>query len=170
MRTARTYPSSAVISSPTITSRGRAAFLVLLEIRSSRIRVVTTIAYSLPVRRAGGEQRGNGGDAGERPGFIAGPQAGFLAIRRHGGVHQRERTAHAGDLKPSRGQQHARIAYHASLRARDQRFDVTQRRIEILSLVQPVAVELPQLVLPEHLPAREHQLLELAVRVDQHQR
>ena len=42
--------------------------------------------------------------------------------------------------------------------------------IEVLALVQPVAVEAAELVLPERLPLGEHQLLQLAVRADEQQR
>src|SRR5512142_3084989 len=158
------------MASPTITSRGRAAFLVLLEIRSSRMRVVTTMMAPLAGGRAGGQQRGNGGDAGERPRFVSGPEPRLLAVGGDGRIHEGERTADPGRLESSRRQPHARLPRDALLRVPDQRLDVAQRRIEVLSLVQPVAVEAAALILPERLPAGEHQLLELAVRVDQQER
>src|SRR5690349_19946195 len=199
-RTASTYPSAATISSPTITSGVSAALRVLLLIRSSRTRVVTTIVNSLflnrvtawtvldcearrthkllgPARaltpavpRPGREQRRHRRNPRERTGLVARPEAVLLAVGRDRRVHHRVRAAGANHLKPARRKVDAGVARHARLRAGDQRLDVAKRGVEILALVQPVAIEPPELVLPEGLPLREDQLLELAVRADQEQR
>ena len=62
---------------------------------------------------------------------------------------------------------HAGLAGDPRLRAGDQRLDVAERGIEVVALVQPVAVEAAELVLPERLPLGEHQLLQLAVGADE---
>jgi hypothetical protein len=80
------------------------------------------------------------------------------------------RASRADHLEPTRGEPHPRLASHPRLRAGNQRLDVPKGGIEILALMQPIAVEPAELILPEGLPLGEHQLLELAVRADQEQR
>src|SRR5690606_2304353 len=102
--------------------------------------------------------------------LVAGPEAVVLAVRGDGRVHHRMRAAGADHVEAAGGQADARLAGYALLGALDHRLDVAQRGIEVVPLVQPVAVELRNLVLPERLPLREHQLLQLAMRRDEQER
>src|SRR5262245_3511330 len=159
-----------MMTSPTMTSRARAALRVLLEIRSSRIRVVTTIDAPLAGGGASRQQRRDGCDTGECPRFVSGPQAWLFAIGGDGGIHEREGAPGAGDLEPAGGQAHASLPAHPRLGARDQRLDIAQRWIEVLPFVQPVTVKAAELVLPERLPAGEDELFQLTMRVDEQER
>src|SRR5512142_2157725 len=123
------WPSAATVASPTVSRGGRAGCFVLLAFRSSRMRVVTTMMAPLAGGRAGGQQRGNGGDAGERPRFVSGPEPRLLAVGGDGRIHEGERTADPGRLESSRRQPHARLPRDALLRVPDQRLDVPQRRV-----------------------------------------
>src|SRR5690348_5772733 len=161
MRTARTYPSAATISSPTITSVARCAFLVLEAMRSSRTRVVTTIDSAFLRAGADRQERRDGGHPREAGRFIAGPEAVLLAVGGHGGIHHGMRAARAGHLEPAGRETHPRLPRHPLLRRRDERLDVPAGGVEPLPLVQPVAVEAAELVLPEELPLGGDELLEL---------
>src|SRR5690606_6010934 len=56
------------------------------------------------------------------------------------------------------------VACHVCLAVCEECFDVAHDRIEVLSFVQPVAVELPKLILPAQLPFREDVFFERVVR------
>ena len=118
-------------------------------------------------RRARGKQRGHGRDAGKGASLGPGPEMVLLAVRGDGGVHHGMRAPGADHLEAAGGEAHSGVPGDPRLRAGDERLDVTQRRVEVLALVQPIAVEAGELVLPECLPPGEDQLLELAVRTDQ---
>src|SRR5690606_8195797 len=58
-------------------------------------------------------------------------------------------------------------AGHARLRRAEQRLDVAAHRIEMLALVDQIAIDLRELILDARLRRAERQLLELAVRGQQ---
>src|SRR5215210_7514580 len=95
-----------MISSPTITSGVRAALRVDDAIRSSRTRVVVTMAGSARARGAGGEERGDGGHAREGAGLVAGPEAILFAVGGDGGIHHGVGTPGARDLEAAGGEAH----------------------------------------------------------------
>src|SRR5688500_11378835 len=133
-----------------MTSPERWAFRVLEAIRSSRTRVVTTMSGPLGACRGlAREQLGNRRHARERPGLVPGPEEIFLAVRRDRRIHHRERAPRRDHLKAAGRETDARLARHPRLRAREERLDVAERGIEVMPLMQPVAVEPAELVLPE---------------------
>src|ERR1043166_8899886 len=184
------YPSRATISSPTITSGPSRAFRVEEAMRSSRNRVVRTMPVGSRWWVVGGgpsaidrgrrarargrartcrEQLRNGPDPRERPGLVTGPEPILLAVGRHRAVHHREGASSAGHHETAGGDMHAGLAGHPLLGARDEGLDVPERRVEVVTLVEPVAVETAELILPEDLPLGERHLLQLAVRRDEQQ-
>src|SRR5262245_15519591 len=64
-------------------------------------------------------------------------------------------------------QLHANLARHARLRRSEQRLDVAARGVELLALVNELAVDLAHGFLDRRLRAEQRQLLELAVSADQ---
>ena len=80
------------------------------------------------------------------------------------------RRVDALDERRAGTQQHSHFAAHPRLRGREQGLDVAAHRIEMLSLVHQIAVGLCDGLLDARLLAGEHQLLELAVRREQHLR
>ena len=96
-----------------------------------------------------------------------GPQPVALAIGRHRWIHEAVRAADAVDPESTLGEAHPGVADHPLLRADDHRLDVPHHRVEGLALVQPIAPELGDVVLPEALPPGQDELLELAVGGDE---
>ncbi len=80
------------------------------------------------------------------------------------------RRGDALDERRARTQQHLHLAGHARLRGHEQGLDVAAHGIEMLSLVHQIAVGLRDGFLDARLLAGQHQLLELAVRGEQHVR
>src|SRR5215469_13516025 len=96
------------------------------------------------------------------------PLAGRLAVHAARGGHERVGRLDSLDEEIPGLELHVHLAGHALLRGDEQRLDVAAHGIEQLTLVHQVAVRLRQQLLDALLPPGESELLELAVRGEQH--
>jgi hypothetical protein len=80
------------------------------------------------------------------------------------------RRAYAADVAATAAQRDADVAADAGLAGIQQRLDVPHHGIEVQPLMQQIAIEAAEVLFPELLPLGQHELLELAMRLDQHQR
>src|SRR5215472_13887373 len=125
----------------------------------------------LPCRtlaRARVEHAGERDDAREAECVRRRPLAGRLAVHAARGRHEGVGRLDALDEQTARLQFEAHLAGYALLRRDQQRLDVAAHGIQELALVHQVAVRLCQQLLDALLPPGERELLELAVRREQH--
>src|SRR5690606_36576794 len=120
--------------------------------------------------RPADQQLGDRADTCERARLVSGPEHVLLAVGGDLGIEHRERRTCTGHRETSRREPDTSGASDTLLRRIDHRLDVAQGRIEVVTLVQSIAVGATELILPERLPLGEHQLLELAMRSDEDQR
>src|SRR6185312_15444771 len=109
-----------------------------------------------------------GDDLGEAERVGRGPLTRCLAVHAFGGCHERVGRFDAFDEEVSGAKMDAHLTGHPLLRGEQQRLDVTTHRIQELALVYEVAIRLRHRFLDALLAAREHELLELPVRGEQH--
>src|SRR5512134_2219680 len=126
----------------------------------------STERISLP-SGPGVEHAGQSHDLREAVGVGRGPLARGFAVLAAAHGHQRMRRRDAEHEQAAGPQLHANLARHARLRRSEQRLDVAARGVELLALVNQLAVDLAHGFLDRRLRAEQRQLLELAVRADQ---
>src|SRR5262245_54905351 len=122
----------------------------------------STERISLP-SGPGVEHAGQSHDLRETVGVRRRPLARGLAVLAAAHGHQRMRRRDAEHEQAARTQLHADLARHARLRRSEQRLDVSARRVELLALVNELAVDLAHGLLDGRLRPEQRQLLELAV-------
>src|SRR5690606_4580373 len=135
-------PSAATTWSPTMTSSVSPALRVEDAIRSSLTRVVITgrpPPNRLPA--AGCSSRACSTAASKGARLVAGPEHVLLAVGGNLAVEHRERRTRTGHQEASRREPDSSGAGDSLLRRLDHRLDVAQRRVEVVTLVQAVAVE-----------------------------
>src|SRR5688572_294062 len=154
-------PSSQGMSALTRISWPRSACTATEAILST-----TTWRISL-ASGAGVEHPGQSHDLRETVSIGRRPFARRLAVLAAAHGHQRVRRGHAEHEQAARSELHADLAGHASLRRRQQCLDVAACGVELLALVNQLAVDLAHGLLHDGLAAEQRQLLELAMGGDQ---
>src|SRR4030095_9194743 len=96
------------------------------------------------------------------------PLAGRLAVDAARRVAQREGRGDPFHEYLSRPEEEIDVAGDPLLRRAEQGLDVAAHRIEMLTLVNEIAVDGGDRLLQPQLPAGQHELFELPVRGDQH--
>src|SRR5688572_33112018 len=86
------------------------------------------------------------------------PFAGCFAIGAFRGLHQRERRLDAFDKGGATSEQDVHLARDPALRGEECRLDVAAHRVEVLALVDEIAVRRGELVLDAGLTRGQHQL------------
>src|SRR5690348_10540410 len=109
-----------------------------------------------------------GDDLGEAERVGRGPLTRCLTVDALRGGHERVGRLDAFDEEIAGAKLDAHLTGHPLLRGEEQRLDVTAHGIEQLTLVYEIAIRLRHRFLDALLAAREHELLELPVRGEQH--
>src|SRR5690606_40975558 len=96
------------------------------------------------------------------------PFAGRFAVYAFRSRHERIGRLHAFDEGYARSIQHFHLTAHARLRGDEQRFNVAAYRIEMLALMDEIAVGAGQHLFDALLAAGHDELFELAMGADEH--
>lgn len=102
-------------------------------------------------------------DAAESANIFTGESCIHFTVFAKLAVHKIKFAFDADDLEAIRLQLHKYIASYITLTAFEEGFNVAHYRIQNLAFMQPVAIELSQLVFPVELPFGEHMFFECMV-------
>src|SRR5574337_501739 len=159
MRPATTAPCSAWISCVKVSVRSSFRLRVTLAILSALILMCCTCMQGQDLLHAV--------ELRETRSLSAAPQLVGLAVTRDFRIHQGMRRTHAVHRPAARIKRELYLAGDALLAGCEKGFQIPREWIKKMALMQQLAVEIAERVLPELLLAAEHQFFQLTVRGNQ---